>query len=53
MPYPWRSPSDSVRRINMSSEPGNDVVLVKFRNLKVGHDLAFRAGMGFQGKGGS
>jgi hypothetical protein len=29
------------------------VVLVKFRNLKVGHDLAFRAGMGFQGKGGS
>src|ERR1039457_5617081 len=24
MPYPWRSRSDSVRRINMSSEPGNE-----------------------------
>jgi hypothetical protein len=29
------------------------VVLVKFRNLSVGHDLTFGAGMGFQGKGGS
>lgn len=24
MPYPWRSRCDSVRRINMSSEPGNE-----------------------------
>src|SRR5580700_3983861 len=24
MPYPWRSRSESVRRINMSSEPGNE-----------------------------
>jgi hypothetical protein len=31
----------------------NGVVLVKFRNLSVGHDLTFGAGMGFQGKGGS
>src|SRR5580704_4443238 len=23
-PYPWRSRSDSVRRINMSSEPGSE-----------------------------
>jgi hypothetical protein len=30
-----------------------NVVLVKFRNLSVGHDLTFGAGMGFQGKGGS
>jgi hypothetical protein len=29
------------------------VVLVNFCNLSVGHDLAFGAGMGFQGKGGS
>src|SRR5256885_16055373 len=24
MPYPWRSRRESVRRINMSSEPGNE-----------------------------
>src|ERR1700728_665471 len=24
MPYPWRSRRDNVRRINMSSEPGNE-----------------------------
>ena len=24
MPYPWTSRSDSVRRINMSNEPGNE-----------------------------
>jgi hypothetical protein len=28
MPYPWRSRSDSVRRINISREPGNEIVLL-------------------------
>src|SRR5439155_6217341 len=33
MPYPWRSRSDSVRRINMSSEPGNESVFCALRPI--------------------
>jgi len=33
MPYPWRSRSDSVRRINMSSEPGNESFLCALRPI--------------------
>ena len=33
MPYPWRSRSDSVRRINMSSEPGNESFFCALRPI--------------------
>src|SRR5947209_8638632 len=33
MPYPCRSRSDSVRRINMSSEPGNESFFFAFRPI--------------------
>src|ERR1700756_1630517 len=33
MPYPWRSRRDSVRRINMSSEPGNESFFCAFRPI--------------------
>src|SRR3979490_2630122 len=33
MPYPWRSRSDSVRRINMSSEPGNESFFCAWRPI--------------------
>src|ERR1041385_8501746 len=34
MPYPWRSRSDSVRRINMSSEPGNESFFCALRPIQ-------------------
>src|SRR5436189_269377 len=33
MPYPWRSRRDSVRRINMSSEPGNESFFCALRPI--------------------
>src|SRR5882762_6532095 len=33
MPYPWSSRSDSVRRINMSSEPGNESFFCALRPI--------------------
>src|SRR5438093_5200742 len=33
MPYPWRSRSDNVRRINMSSEPGNESFFCALRPI--------------------
>src|SRR5215472_7547140 len=33
MPYPWRSRSDSVLRINMSSEPGNESFFCALRPI--------------------
>src|SRR5262249_39365787 len=33
MPYPWRARSDSVRRINMSSEPGNESFFCALRPI--------------------
>ena len=33
MPYPWRSRSDSVRRINMSSGPGNESFFCALRPI--------------------
>jgi hypothetical protein len=33
MPYPWTSRSDSVRRINMSSEPGNESFFCALRPI--------------------
>src|ERR1043166_1389615 len=33
MPYPWRSRSDSVWRINMSSEPGNESFFCALRPI--------------------
>ena len=33
MPYPWRLRSDSVRRINMSSEPGNESFFCALRPI--------------------
>jgi hypothetical protein len=33
MPYPWRSRSDSVRRINMSSEPGKELFFCALRPI--------------------
>src|SRR5580704_1697644 len=33
MPYPWRARSDSVRRINMSSEPGKESFFCAFRPI--------------------
>src|SRR4029077_10862979 len=33
MAYPWRSRSDSVRRINMSSEPGNESFFCALRPI--------------------
>src|ERR1051325_2078651 len=33
MPYPWRSRSDSVRRINMSREPGNESFFCALRPI--------------------
>src|SRR5215472_2921765 len=33
MPYPWRSPRDSVRKINMSSEPGNESFFFALRPI--------------------
>ena len=33
MPYPWRSRRDSVRRINMSSEPGNESFVCALRPI--------------------
>lgn len=33
MPYPWRSRSDSVRRINMSSEPGSESFFCALRPI--------------------
>src|SRR2546430_7641916 len=54
MPYPWRSRSDSVRRINMSSEPGNEsffcalrpiprILSLRWRDARVKFRLARRA----------
>src|ERR1041384_8256484 len=33
MPYPWRSRRDSVRRINMSSDPGNESFFCALRPI--------------------
>jgi hypothetical protein len=33
MPYPWRSRRDSVRRINKSSEPGNELFFCALRPI--------------------
>src|SRR5712692_4482031 len=33
MPYPWRSRSDSIRRMNMSSEPGNESFFCALRPI--------------------
>src|ERR1700720_1903945 len=33
MPYPWRSRRDNVRRINMSSEPGNESFFCALRPI--------------------
>src|ERR1700693_2001989 len=33
MPYPWTSRSDSVRRINMASEPGNESFFCALRPI--------------------
>src|SRR5580658_5153533 len=33
MPYPWRSRCDRVRRINMSSEPGNESFFCALRPI--------------------
>src|SRR5262245_23331687 len=33
MPYPWRSRTDSVRRINMSREPGNESFFCALRPI--------------------
>src|SRR5690242_942767 len=33
MPYPWRSRRDRVRRINMSSEPGNESFFCALRPM--------------------
>src|SRR4051794_40970658 len=33
MPYPWRSRRDSVRRINMSREPGNESFFCALRPI--------------------
>lgn len=33
MPYPWRSRRDSVRKINMSSEPGNELFFCALRPI--------------------
>src|SRR5579871_1194182 len=33
MPYPWRSRSDSVRRISISSEPGNESFFCDLRPI--------------------
>src|SRR5690349_7393004 len=33
MPYPWRLRSDSIRRINMSREPGNESFLCALRPI--------------------
>src|SRR5947209_7836697 len=33
MPYPWRSRRDSVRRINMSSEPGKESFFCALRPI--------------------
>src|ERR671922_2480319 len=33
MPYPWRSRRDSVRRINMSSEPGSESFFCALRPI--------------------
>src|SRR5437763_17223832 len=54
MPYPWRSRRDSVRRINMSSEPGNEwffcalrpiprILSLRLRDARLKFRLARRA----------